>query len=108
MKTSHINYIHLFINDREYLLEQSTIAYVNDLVNSITIAFKILNDQAMNVLLDFFEENANNILMFICYNFEKTDAIDDLASYTVDYDKYDIDKGLCKISFKKVVLDGNN
>lgn len=108
MKTSHINYIHLFIEEKEYLLEQSMIAYVNDLVNHLTIAFRILNDQAMNVLIDFFEDNPNNILMFLCYNFEKTDILDDLASYTVNYEKFEIDKGLCKVSFKKVVVNGND
>lgn len=108
MKTSHINYIHLFIDDKEYLLEQSMIAYVNDLVNHVTIAFKILNDHAMNVLIDFFEETQSDILMFLCYNFEKTDTVDDLVSYTVEYEKFDIDKGLCKVSFKKVVVNGND
>ena len=108
MKTSHINYIHLFIDDKEYLLEQSMIAYVNDLTSSLTIAFKIHNDQAINVLLDFFEENPNNILMFLCYNFDKTDVLDDLSSYTVQYKSYDIDKGLCKVMFDKVTVDGNN
>ena len=108
MKTSHINYIHLFIKDKEYLLEQSMIAYVNDLTNSLVIAFRILNDQAINVLLDFFESNPENILMFLCYNFEKTDILDDLASYTVEYKAYDIDKGLCKVTFTKVNIDGNN
>jgi hypothetical protein len=108
MKTSHINYVHLFIEEKEYLLEQSLIAYVNDIINSITIAFRILNDQAINVLIDFFEANSENILMFLCYNFEKTDLLDDIVSYTVNYDKFEIDKGLCKITFKKVVTNGND
>lgn len=111
MKRTQLNYIHLFVNDKEYTLERSSISYVEELKQSINIGFRIHNEEATKSLIDFFVNANTEILMFISYDDIDSNILD-IDSSLVLYKNHSIRKGILVINFeyinKKEELNGSN
>lgn len=103
-KLTNINFIHLFVNDKEFSLDALNCLFINYNDSYITLNLKVLNDSSINSVISFFENIDSNILFFIGYNSNEADPI---LSLSGKYIGNSISKGICSFKFERS-YDGDN
>jgi hypothetical protein len=97
MRLTHLNFIHFFIEDREYSLEALNTVHVSITNDHIDIAVRVLNDASTESLTSFFiDHKDDSILFLIGYNSKEEDPI---VSVTGKFSTYSISKGICTMRF---------
>lgn len=102
MRVSNLQYVHLFIDEREYLMSVASILSVETLNDLIYINLKIENDKSIEDLSAFFDSLIGvDILLFVGYYNTKLHS-NEVISSTVLFTKSHISKSSLILEFEKV------
>lgn len=101
LKVTNLQYMHMFIDQKEYVLSPQSISEVGVGADFFNIKFKIENDQAAQSLADFFRSLNSEDLLFMFGFFNKTTDQNDMISITCTYVTPSVHNGVLTLKFLK-------
>lgn len=102
MRVSNIQYVHFFINEKEYIFSVSSILSIEDNPTTTQVFLKIENDSSINTLRSFFSSVADEeILLFVGF-YNKNTRDNDTLSCILNFTESYIVKSQLVLDFKKL------
>ena len=102
MRISNIQYVHFFIDEKEYIFSVSSILFVEDSQTTTQIYLKIENDNSIDTLRSFFSKVVDKeVLLFVGF-YNKKISDNDTLSCILNFTESYILKSQLVLDFRKI------